>query len=456
MSRNDVLRIWLPAVLIAVAGLALTYVYLVGPAPPRTVVLATASESGAYHAFGERYRAIFEQAGFELELRTTAGSVENLDLMRDPDSGIDLAFVQGGVADPADRAADSTQLQGLASVFREPLWIFYRTDTPATILPELLKGRPAPDGGDIPLRVAVGGSGSGTRAIAEQVLRINGITGEAVERIELGGAAAATALIEGAVDVALFVIAPEPGSYIYTHLIRAMRTGSAPIRLMNFARSESYARRLPFLSSLILPQGLLDLQHDIPAADIELIAPTATLVARRELHPAIVYLMMEALTEVHAPGSLLDPPNEFPSPRYLDFPLSPQAERYLASGPSFLYQVLPFGLAASLDRLKVMLLPLLTLVLPLSRAAPPAYRWRIRSRIYRWYTVLREADQKASTAADVTALRAQLAKIDAIEHDLPTIAVPLSYMEEFYNLRLHIGYIRDRLEKAIEQQQSRG
>lgn len=444
MGRSDILRIWLPAVLVALLGCVLTYVYLVEPPPERTLVLATASEDGAYHAFGQRYQAILRRAGFDLRLRTTGGSVENLELLRAPDSGVDMALVQSGVGGPD--SGDGRPLQGLASAFREPLWIFHRGGGAPDTLPELIAERP----NDESLRVAVGGPGSGTRAVVEQLLRINGMASAPFESVAIGGEAAAEALIAGEVDVAMFVVAPEADSYLYTRLVAAMRSGESPIRLMNMDRSESYVRRLPFLSSVFLPRGLLDLAHDLPPRDIELIAPTATLVAREDLHPAIIYLMLEALTETHGAGNLLDAHDEFPSRRYLDFPINRTAQRYLENGPSFLYQVFPFGVAASFDRLKVMLLPLLTLVVPLFKVIPPVYRWQIRSRIFRWYGVLREADMQAGTVDDAERLQAQLERIEKIEEELPGVKVPLSYMEEFYHLRLHLGYIRERLEKAID------
>jgi hypothetical protein len=220
------------------------------------------------------------------------------------------------------------------------------------------------------------------------------------------------------------------------------------VSLLSFDRAGAYKRRHPFLTSVTLSEGMLDLEQNLPAEDVELLAPTAVLVARGDMHSALVPLLLKAVSEVHEAGGILENPREFPSEEHVEFPLNADARSYLRSGPSFLYKHLPFSLAAWADRMKLMLLPLCTLLIPLIKAAPPLYRWRIRSKIYTWYRVLRQVDQARKTADDSSALAAPCIKqLRAVERELAELSVPLSYMAEFYDLRWHVALVLEQLER---------
>ena len=422
---------WFPAVLLVVAAVAATP-WLVGPACPKRVVIATGGADGAYYAFAERYREILARDGIELVVRSTAGSIENAELLRNDDSDVSLALIQGGTA--AEDSGDA--IESLASLYLEPVWIFYRGDDTLEQLTQL-KNR----------RIAVGPVGSGTRAVALQLLRENGVmvdeVDSAAKTTPLGGRQAVAALKRGEVDAAFFVISPQ------SSLVRELLESDG-VRLMSLQRADAYRRRYPYLSSVVLSRGMLDLTRDVPAADAVLLAPTANLVARRDLHPALVPLLLKAAQEVHATGGFLESPGEFPSDRFIDYPLNTDAGRYLRSGPTMLYRYLPFRVAAGIDRMKLMLLPLCTLLLPLLKAAPPIYRWRIRSKIYRWYRVLREIDQKLRESGGQADFSAEIQRLQNMEHELAEVSVPLSYMQEFYNLRLHVSFVLGRLERVGE------
>jgi hypothetical protein len=72
-------------------------------------------------------------------------------------------------------------------------------------------------------------------------------------------------------------------------------------------------------------------------------------------------------------------------------------------------------------------------------------RWRTRRRIYRWYSDLRDIDQRLITGLSGPELDQELARLKDIEHQVAYVDVPLSYMEEFYHLRLHLGMLQQRL-----------
>lgn len=408
-----------------VAGFVVAYQF-VEPAPPRHLRIATGGTSGAYYAFAQKYADRLAAQGITLDVISTGGSLDNLKRLTDPAGAIDVAFVQGGTG--AGVSPDG--LMALGSVYYEPFWVFTRAPFKPASLAQL-KGK----------RIAVGGEGSGTRAVALQLLAENAIGPADADLQPLGGRDAETALKAGGVDVLMTVASPT--SALVGDLLAA--PGVVP---MSFARAEAYALRNRSLSALRLPRGAIDLARDIPAADLAVLAPAATLVARSDLHPSFVTLLLQVARDVHGGGGLFETPGAFPSERFVEFPLSPEAERFYRSGPPFLQRYLPFWAADLIDRLKVMLIPLLTLLLPLGKVLPPLYRWRIRSRIYRWYKDLLEIEEAAYGDASPGRLAELKARLDAIEAEVQHLSVPLSYADAAYSLRMHIGLVRQTLTRV--------
>jgi len=424
-TPRELLTLFLPSILIVLAGFLLAYQF-VEPAPPKRITIATGGASGAYYAFGEAYKAILAREGITLEVRQTKGSVENLALLSDAGSGVDIALVQGGVGD----AASSPGLMGLGSLYFEPLWVFVRAEGQFEQLADL--GH---------MRLAIGAKGSGTRAVADLLLADNGLAPPKVQIEEISGMPAAEALLAGKVDAAFFVASAA------SKAVRRLLTAPG-VSLLSFRRAAAYTRKHRFLSALTLPEGVLDFAANLPPRDVGLLAPAATLVARENLHPALVDLLMQAAQETHRDGGLFEQPGQFPSSSYLDFPLSDEARRFFKSGPPFLQRFLPFWAATLVDRMLVMLLPLLTLLIPLIKVFPPVYRWRIRSRIYRWYAQLQAIDDAARQPngpdrADT------LAAIDKLEAEVIRVTVPLSYADELYTLRRHIDFVRNQARRPV-------
>ena len=166
------------------------------------------------------------------------------------------------------------------------------------------------------------------------------------------------------------------------------------MNLLNFDQHEAYHRRFRFLAPVTVPAGMVNLGQNIPGQDVALLAPTAMLVVRKDFHPALVPLLLTTATRIHGKGDELSDPGEFPSESYCDFPVSEDAKHFYKSGQPVLQRLLPFWVASLVDRAKVMLIPLVMLMMPLLRAAPPLMRWRTRRKIYLWYSDLREIDQR--------------------------------------------------------------
>ncbi|HEY7118273.1 MAG TPA: TAXI family TRAP transporter solute-binding subunit [Tepidisphaeraceae bacterium] len=449
-SRRELLLSWAPWIALALAAGLLGWA-LMAPAPPKRVTIAAGPVDGAYYAFAKRYAETFAANGVTLEVRATAGTVENYRLLASGEAN--LAIVQGGVA--AEGLDD--QVRAIASLYYEPVWMFVREERTPNLFK--LEGR----------RIAAGQKDSGTLEITRRLMQANGVA-DRVTLVPIGGVAAADALRKGDVDVAVFVLSPDAA------LVKELLGDAGHVRPLNFDRAEAYTRRFRYFSRVNLPRGAIDLARDLPPQDVQLIACAANLVCRADLHPAIVPLAIRAAKLAHERGDLLSEPYQFPSTRYVEWPLDRSARTYFESGPPFLQKYLPFWVAALVDRLKYLLLPLITLVLPLMRIAPPLYVWRMRSRIYRWYRILQELDRHISDRAARGADRAAQAgghagasddNDDDIARDMAVLrvldrelserkTVPLSYMQEFYNLRVHVDLLRHRLERQRQAQPSSG
>lgn len=421
--NKDTLRIAAISILILVAGFVFTYQF-VEPAPPREITIASGGTSGAYYTFAKRYHEQLAAQGIKLNVLETAGSIENISLLASGKA--DVAFVQGGTGN----AEANPDLVSLGSLYFEPLWVFVRKDAPVTKLSDL-------DG----LRISAGAKGSGTWAVAEQLLNINQIAVDRANIQHLSSPDAARALIDGHIDAAFFVTSPT--SPLVHDLL-----GQADLKLLNFDRAAAYTRQHRYLSAVTLHRGVISLGGDTPPHDMTLLAPAATLAARDDLHPALQTLIVQAASVIHGAGGVFEEPGQFPATQYLDYPLSADAERFLENGPSFLERYLPFWAAVLVDRLKVMLIPLITLMIPLAKILPPAYRWRIRSRIYRWYKDLIRIEREALSAATEEARTQLLEELSAMETEVRDLHVPLSYTDEVYNLRLHIEMVMRGLNKS--------
>jgi TRAP transporter TAXI family solute receptor len=431
LSARDLLFAVAPFAIAVAAGLWLAYQF-VKPAPPDTLVITTGDPEGGYHHFAQRYREILARDGVRLEIETSGGSLENVARLMNKDSPVEVGFVQGGTGS----AANAPNLVSLGTMYYEPLWVFYRAPREISRLTEL-RGK----------RIAVGGDLSGTRALALMLLAVNHATQPPTRLVFQGGNAATELLLQGKID-ALFVVG-SPEAPVIRRLL-----ASPGVRLMSFDRAEAYTRRFPFLTQVVLPQGALDLARDLPARNVTLLAPSATLVAKDSLHPALAYLLLRAASEVHGEPGLFARPGEFPSGKDTDFPLSDEARRYYRSGPPFLQRYLPYWAANLVDRLWVMLLPIVALAIPLSRIVPPLYVWRVRSRIYKWYAKLKAVELELEGERDPGKLRKLLEQLDAIEEAVNRIPTPLAYIDQLYTFRLHIHLVRRRIVLALERERS--
>ena len=435
LSFRDLVATAIPFILLAVGLLAVAY-WLLDPAPPRNVVLATGQDQGAYAEFGRRYAQILRENGVEVRLRKTAGAAENIALLRQPGGDVDIAFVQGGAEDDrplarADGDAEDDGLVSLGSLFYEPVWLFYRGDAAERLLkaPELTSLAQLAG-----WRVNIGEPGSGVPNLMRRLVEANGMDPATITLVREPQTPAVVGLLDGSIDAIVFASAPES-------LLVQMLLSTPGVRLFDFAQAEAYGRRFPWLSPVTLPRGVVDLARDIPPADVRLVAPTATLVARKQTHPALIQLFVQAAQQVHGGAGWFRKKGDFPNANNTERPLAGEAQRFYTNGPPVLQRYLPFWLANLVDRMWPVLVTIVAALIPLSRMLPPLYTFRVRSRIFRWYRQLREVENGIGKRPNDELLR-ELAEIERrVEH----INVPLSYTDELYSLRTHIHMVAERL-----------
>ena len=408
--------------LIAV-GFAFWFAYqFVEPAPPRSVNITTGSETGAYYAFARRYAEILAKSDIRLEVKASAGSLSNLELLRNPESGISVALLQGGISDHEKDPG----LVSLGRVFLEPVWVFYRGIEPIDRLAQL-KGK----------RIAIGGDGSGTQALARELLAKNAIDENTAVLLPIGGEKAAEALRDNTADAIFLVLSPQ--AKLVESLLR-----NPEIRLMYFKQAEAYIRLFPFLSKVTLPAGVIDLSAQIPSQDVELLAAQAALVARSDVHPAIVGLLVEAAKQVHGSGGIFQRVEEFPKAHDPEYPMHDDAERLYKQGPPFLQRFLPFWLANFIERSLIMIVPIATILLPLFKIVPWVYEWRIRRRILFWYGELKRLEKAVLDESQVEKDK-YTREILRIEDAVSRIPVPLHYSDRLYELRSAVDLVRQRI-----------
>jgi TRAP transporter TAXI family solute receptor len=411
------------AALLCIVGATWLLVTYFVPVPPTTVLTATSLKGGGYEVLGQRYREILARSGVRLELRNTAGSTENIKLLEDAKSGVMISFTQGGIS----TSELAPNLMSLGRVNYQPFWIFYRgTETLEHV--QQLRGK----------RIAVGAEGSGTQVAAKQIFGLSGVTAANATLSPLGGAPAVKALQDGSVD-AVF-LAYSPNAPVIKTLLREPN-----IRLMSIEQTEAITRILPYLVQLKLPQAVIDFEKNIPATDVNLIGTTNAVVVRKDLHPHIVHLLLQALSEEHKKAGLFERAGEFPTAADPDFVVAESAVDFYKNGSSFLYRHLPFWMVTHVQRLLAVSIAAAAIFLPLFNYVPRMFRWFVSERLISMYRRLRtieEGLQKEITALEVSALEADL---EIIDRALNILAVPTRYSNLFFPMKVHINLVRTRL-----------
>jgi TRAP transporter TAXI family solute receptor len=420
------LRVGVPLIVVVALAFFVTSRF-VKPAPPDSLTLSTGAAGGAYEHYARLYQAYLARNGVVLELRPSSGSVENL--ARLVEGTVDAAFVQGGVKpDVAENASASPSVVSLGALYVEPVWVFVRaTKRPVQSVADLTGQR-----------IAIGGEGSGTRPLALELLRVNGVDASNATLSPLAGPDAAAALGRGELDAAILIAgvsAPVIGD-----LLRRK-----DVRLVSLVHANALARQYPYMTPLSLPRGLVDIKADLPDRDITTVAVTANLLVRADLHPALMNLLLDAATGINGGASLLADAGTYPNPRRQDVPVADEAERFYKSGKPFLQRYLPFWVANLADRMLVYLIPIIAVLIPAVRFLPDLYAYRPKSKIAALYEKLRALEREIGVDLDETRVAGYVARLDEIEAEVTASNTPAWFAQDTYVLRAAIDLVRERL-----------
>jgi TRAP-type uncharacterized transport system substrate-binding protein len=419
------LAAYVSAILLIVLAVGLGAFLFINSAVPTTIIITAGPDGSVFKMYADKYKKILAKQGINLKILPSCGSTDNLKKLTTPKIQVDIGFVQGGEAS----AFDTSALVSLGSISYQPLMIFYRGE-PKKLISEF-KGK----------RLDIGQRGSGAHSLALDILKVNGIEpGEDTTLVNTVSGDLANALTEDSVD-AIFVMSDSSSIQMMRKLMY-----TPGIHLFNFTQADGYTRRITYLSRLEVPRGTFDFGKDITSENLYLIGPTVEIIAHDNLHPALIDLLLEAAREVHSSAGIFRKSGEFPAPLEREFRISPDASRFYASGKSFLYRNFPFWLASLMNRSIAAIVPIAIILIPGLKIIPIIYRWRMRSRVYRWYRALFALERDTfSPSMDDKKREELLRRLDHIEKTVNKIVVPASFGDLLYALRGHISFVRARL-----------
>lgn len=430
LSRRELIK-GLAAILCIVGTSWFALEYFV-PAPPAEFTIVTGSPNQTYEAIGKRYREILARSHVMVEVRNTPGAVENLKLLNDPKSGIQVGLVQGGVGN-GDKSPD---LLSLGRVTYQFFWIFYRgTETWDDV--RQLKGK----------RIALGLEGSGGRVLAEDILRLGGVNSNNTTLLAHTVPEATKALNSGKIDAMFLTIAAD------SPLLHSL-LNNPDLRLMSLARAEALPRIYPYLVRLVVPQGLFDWEKNIPATEVTIVATTLNVMVRKDFHPALIGLLAQAMVETHGRPGIFQQAGEFPTLTDPEYPVSEIARDFYKDGPSFLNRYLPFWMTSYAKRTIAVLVAAFAIVLPLFNYVPRLYRWFIRERVLKLYRRLRIIEQGLHTELTTPQVIGLQHDLENIERSVSILGVPNRFSDLFFSLKVHIDLTRTRLASRLAEVRS--
>ena len=412
------------AAILCVAGLTwLGMAYLI-PAPPSHITIATSPQGEHYHILGTRYQGILSGTDIKVDLRLTDGAKENLRLLNDANSGIQIGFMQGGISN--SRLAPD--LISLGRLDHQIFWLFYPTGETITDLTQF-RGK----------RIGLGAEGSGDRTVCEKILAVAGITYDNTTLVTVPSEHVINNLDSGGIDAVFRTFSPD--SPILHTLLRGPQ-----YRLMNFSEAEALTRIFPYLVRLVLPRGAIDLQRKLPTADTTLVATTNVLMVRKGVHPAIVDLLAIAISQAHSSPGLFHKVGEFPTETDPEYPMSQGARDFYKNGPTFLNWYLPFWMTNYAQRVIAVLVAVIAIVVPVFNYMPKLFLWFIHDRIRRLYRRLRIVDNALLAGVGASEMKALQAELEGIVR--AANIVPMRSSELFFELKSHIDRTRGNFASA--------
>ncbi|MGS0742886.1 TAXI family TRAP transporter solute-binding subunit [Glaciimonas sp. GG7] len=418
------LRITIIAIVVLLAGAAWVLIGILKPATQRTIVITTGADNGIYRNFAEHYAKVLKRDGITLDIRPSSGAVENFERLKDQNSAYEIGFIQSGIGD----AVSAPNLQTIAAVSYEPIWVFYQGRDTIDRLSQL-QGK----------RISIGVPGSGLLAVTNDLLKQNGITDQNSKLEQWSAPQAYAALENKTLDAAFFI--GRPDAEMQQTLLKS------DLKLMNFAQADALVRQFPALSKVTFPRASTSLADDLPHTDVTLLAATALLVSKDTLYPALAYLLLDSANEIHGAQDYFSPRGYFPNQNADDFPISDETLRYFKSGRPFLQRYMPFWLANFIERRFIILLPFMALLFGLLQAIPRMYAATMRKRLVVWYREIKLLEDEiwATKNPSIDCVNRWRNEIEEIDANANQIQIPQQYFGDVYALKQAINVVRERI-----------
>jgi len=418
------MRLRLPVVIaVGLAAIMVAALYaayrLIDPLPPRRFAIAVGFAGTPYDSFARQYAAILARQGVELEIRNTVSTVNNLDLLRSASSGVQAALMTFGFT----QSNDADTLYSLGGIYDAPIFVFYKSAESITQFAQF-RGK----------RVSSGIPGTSLRFHVTEILKAADVTD--VRFVDLDNAESVDALLSNEIDIAIIPSQLDGGL-----LGRAL---AAPgVRLMSVAHAEAIAKLIPGLKHVILWRGLISLRHDIPDSDINLLAFRSRVLVRSDLHPALQYLLLEAMREVHAAPGPFNRFGEFPAAQPNDLPLSPTAEAFYRSGPTFWQRYTSFWFTSLANRVVFFVVPILVALIPVLGFALPFFRRLHIRQIDRLHRALGKLERDLAERADTHDPSGYQQRIQEISSAVHALKVAPPYQADLHRLRIHLRMVQE-------------
>ena len=397
------------------------------PLPPTEVTLSAGRVGGMYQEHASAYKKLLEKHGITLIVRESAGTGENLKRLREANNEVQIAFAQGGFVLGEASDPEAVSIQTLAQVDIEPVWVFSRFRDVDSLL--RLQGQ----------RVAIGQSGSGSRAVALKLLSQVRLEAKDLLETEVAGMDTVAALRDGRIDATIFVAS------VNAPLVQALLS-TPGIYLAQLKRSAALSERMPYLDARFAAAGSLNASRVQPQQDMVLLSTVASVLVREDVHPMIKRALMQVMMDHHAQAGPLHRANEFPHLKRLEFPSSPQAREVLSGGLPWIEKQFSVSMAQWLYRLLLIGLPIALLAWLVCKSVPGYLIWRIDSRINRWYGELKFIENDLSYGKpgglEIAQFRARLRDITDRATNTP---MPRRYAQRLFVLRQHVSLVNNKM-----------
>jgi hypothetical protein len=418
---------------ILILALIVGVVVYLKPIPTTDITLATSYKGGDWYMFGEHAIEPLKEEGIKLNVLATNGSIENADDLINPKIDTNAAFIYAGSVSQEQ----SKQMYSLGSISYDPVWIFYRKELVGKVstFQDLAK-----------YRVVLAPKKSGSYVLTKKLFHANGIEIENNPNFVPGTWESASAdLLENKADVYIFL------TTIVDPIVQKLLV-APEVALFDVPNAQAYQKKFSYLESVMLPAGSIDIEKQIPAKDISLIATTTTLAVRRDMHPALQLGLLMAMkhTIQESPRLFFAKRNEFPA--YVDpgVQISPTARSYYNYGPPKAITYLPYWLAVFVDRFTLVVLAAFAVIYPLSKLNFQLrnFRFTILKRTYyeMLFNLEKEITGKRLTSEEQEAL---LKKLDLIDKNVLKHRIPVGQEVEYFLFVNALQLLRQKIERNV-------